>query len=80
MTGNDEVRNTIEAAHIAVQFDTFSEFFEFAKKNGWSDEEIEIQRNAFPGASDESDETLGISEDSLSSISRTGLLEDYLAH
>ena len=81
MTRDDEVRNTIEAAHIAVQFDTFSDFIEFAKKNGWSEEEIEIQKKAFPGASDESNDILEISEeDSVSSPPQSGLLEDYLAH
>lgn len=81
MTDFNEVRNTIESAHIALNFETFPEFFEFAKKNGWSDNEIETQRNAFPGAPQESNETIEPSnEDSVVSTPTLGLLEEYLAH
>ena len=81
MEDDDKVREAIEAAYIAVQFDTFSEFFEYAKKNGWSDEEIETQRNAFPGASGKNSETMSDSgQDTVSSTQKTGLFEDYLAH
>jgi len=81
MEDDDKVREAIEAAYIAVQFDTYSEFFEYAKKNGWSDEEIETQRNAFPGASGKNSETMSDSgQDTVSSTQKTGLFEDYLAH
>ena len=78
---DNQVRKAIEAASIAMRFDTFPDFVDFAKMNGWSDEEIQTQKDAFPGASTtitEPPEDTGT--EPLIPAQGEGLFAEYLDH
>ena len=76
-----QVRKAIEAASIAMGFDTFPDFVDYAKMNGWSDEDIETQRSAFPGASTIITEPLEDTyTEAVNPAQNAGVFAEYLNH